>query len=368
MECLKLISMSIKELQQVCKKENIPFSKKNRTQLIELILNEPDRIKKQNYKLLVTDPQNALKQSKIDKLLEEEKFKKEAIEDNKKKPNEPDKRLYGKTKVEMKRFNKDVDSFNMKEYGMTPRELRKFKEFTKEYVEVLKTRIPNFIKTNTFINIKSEYQEILNSNSESNIDNNNKRNSSNLLVKLSNLIKENKINNNANNEKIKTPVIKTPVIKTKKSAKETTSKPKPKPKPKPQVIEESKDDDEDEEPIINNKIKPTMAMYDNDFNKFKTAIDKYNKITYELSKSEEKILIKQLNNVSNTIIKDNPPYKRSNYKNVVEQIFREYKNIKTGTDKNNKKQLLINLIKNLKKFNIKDLTLNKLEIEALLNR
>ena len=111
-----------------------------------------------------------------------------------------------------------------------------------------------------------------------------------------------------------------------------------------------------------------MAMYDNDFNKFKTAIDKYNKITYELSKSEEKILIKQLNNVINTIIKDNPPYKRSNYKNVVEQIFREYKNIKTGTDKNNKKQLLINLIKNLKKFNIKDLTLNKLEIEALLNR
>ena len=364
MECLKLISMSIKELQQVCKKENIPFSKKNRTQLIELILNEPDRIKKQNYKLLVTDPQNALKQSKIDKLLEEKK----TIEDNKRKPNEPDKRLYGKTKVEMKRFNKDVDSFNIKEYGMTPRELRKFKEFTKEYVEVLKTRIPNFIKTNTFINIKSEYQEILNSNSESNIDNNNKRNSSNLLVKLSNLIKENKINNNANNEKIKTPVIKTPVIKTKKSAKETTSKPKPKPKPKPQVIEESKDDDEDEEPIINNKIKPTMAMYDNDFNKFKTAIDKYNKITYELSKSEEKILIKQLNNVINTIIKNNPPYKRSNYKNVVEQIFREYKNIKTGTDKNNKKQLLINLIKNLKKFNIKDLTLNKLEIEALLNR
>ena len=35
MECLKLISMSLKELQKECKKENIPFSKKNRTQLIQ---------------------------------------------------------------------------------------------------------------------------------------------------------------------------------------------------------------------------------------------------------------------------------------------------------------------------------------------
>ena len=56
MECLKLISMSLKELQQVCKKEQIPYTKKNRTQLIELLLNEPARIKAQNYKLFVTDP------------------------------------------------------------------------------------------------------------------------------------------------------------------------------------------------------------------------------------------------------------------------------------------------------------------------
>lgn len=377
MECLKLISMSLKELQQECKKQLIPYTKKNRTQLIELILNEPARIKAQNYKLFVTDPQEELKQLKLDKIIEEQKSKEEDLRESKFKPNEPQKRYYGKTKAELKRFNKDVDSFNIKEYGMTPKELRKFKEFSQEYINVLKKKIPNFIKTDTFIDIKSEYQEIINSNNESNIDNNNKRNSSNLLVKLANLIKKNKINNNVNNETIKTSTIKT--IKKSASEKKTTPKPTPKPKstpkptpkPKPKqkiVEEESKDDDEDEEPIINNKIKPTMAMYDNDFNKFRTAINKYNKITYELSKSEEKILIKELNNVINTIIKTNPPYKRSNYKNVVDQIFREYKNIETGTEKTNKKQLLINLVKNLKNFKSKDLTLNKLEIEALLNR
>tara|TARA_R110000822_G_scaffold182350_3_gene321946 strand:- start:916 stop:1998 length:1083 start_codon:yes stop_codon:yes gene_type:complete len=356
MECLNLIKLNKQELIKVAKKSLISYSNKNKSQLIEAILNEPERIRK----IIIRD--EARNKKNYDIMIATNRLRDEQLREDR--PNiykEPNLFSYtGSNAEKRKQLMKEQIKYDMKNYGMSPKELRKFKEYIQEYIDVLKKRIPNFGKTNTFLNIKSEYQKIINNNNESNENNNNKTNSQNLLIQVANLIKDNKINKNETIKKvvippiIKKPSVKKPIIK-KPSVKKAVVK--------KQIIEESKSEDEDEEPII---IKPTMVMFNNDFNKYKIAMDKFNKITYELTKNEEKKLITKLNKLIDTIKKSNPMgYRKSRYKNVLEQQLREYENIEKGNKENPKKQILTNLILGVSKFNKKDLNLKNTEIEAL---
>ena len=359
MECLNLITMTKKELIQVAKKSIIPHSNKNKSQLIESILNEPERIKqmiirdekkfKKDYEIMVSSANE--RQNKLN-------------EDRPNEYKEPNLFTYSENnQAKQRQLKKEQDKYDMRNYGLSNKELRKFKEDARDYINVLKKRIPDFIKSNTFINIRNTYQEILNNNNESNESNNNKRNSQNLLIQLSTLIKNNKIDKNEKVKKIaKKAVIDKPIINKKPPAKKPLTKPK---KPKKE-IEESKNDDEDEAPIITKK--PTMSMFDNDFNRYKVAMDRYNKITYELTNNEEKKLKSKLTKLINTIKKNNPiTYRKSRYNEVVQQLLRDYENIEKGNEQNQKKQILINLVNGVSKFNKKDLNITKKDIETFLS-
>ena len=354
--------MTKAELIKECKKLLIPYSNKNRAALIDSILKEPERIKQ----IIIRDEKKFKKDYEI--MILTDKLREKMM--NEERPNiykEPALFTYSSNNTtKKKQVLKEQIKYDMKNYGMSPKELRKFKEDAKAYINVLKKRIPNFIKSNTFINIKDKYQEIVNGNNESNERNDNKNKSQNLLVQLSNLIKNNKIDKNEKVIKvIKVPVVKKPSVKNKLVIKKASlGKKASYIKPiKKQIIEESKSDDEDEDPIL---TKPTMNMYNNDFNKYKNAMDKFNKITYELSNEQEKKLITKLNKLIDTIKKNNPmSYRKSRYKNVLEQILREYENIEIGTENTPKKQILTNLVLGVGKFNKKDLNLKNTEIEAL---
>jgi len=363
MECLKLIKMTKAELIKECKKLLIPYSNKNRADLIDAILKEPERIKQ----MIIKDEKKFKKDYDIMILADKERQNKL----NEDRPNiykEPALFTYSSNNAtKRKQVAREQIKYDMKNYGMSPKELRKFKEDSNEYINVLKKRIPNFIKSNTFINIKDKYQEIVNGNNESNERNDNKNKSQNLLVQLSNLIKNNKIDKNEKVIKVvKVPVVKKPIVKNKLVIKKASLGKKAsyiKPIKKQVSKEESKSDDEDEDPIL---TKPTMNMYNNDFTKYKNAMDKFNKITYELSSEQEKKLITKLNKLIDTIKKNNPmSYRKSRYKNVLEQILREYENIEIGTENTPKKQILTNLVLGVSKFNKKDLNLKNTEIEAL---
>lgn len=360
MECLNLIKMTKAELIKEAKKMLIPYSNKNRAQLIDAILTEPEKVKQ----MMIRDEKRDKRDYDI--MMAKDKLRQQQM--NEDRPNiykEPNLFTYsGTNKAKLKQLSKEQFKYDIKNYGMSPKELRKFKEFSNEYINVLKKRIPNFIKSNTFINIKDKYQEIINSNNESNERNNNKNKSQNLLIQLSNLIKDNNIDKNEKIKKVvKAPVVKAPVVKKpsikKPSIKKAVVK---KAVVKKQVVEESKNDDEDEEPTV---IKPNRDNF-NDFNKYIIAMDRFNKITYELSSKEEKTLQTKLDKLINTIKRNNPmSYRKSRYRDVLEQILRTYENIEKGNEQNPKKQILINLVNGVSKFNKKDLNIKKTDIENI---